>query len=121
MAQEKTNMTKKTTQADLYRRILAAMPGDPEVVELCRKHIDRAEALSGRTSDSLAAVSRHMATRFYDDGHAVTAKDLAASLSAALGEDWTCRKASYYASRLAKEGQVERIAEKGKPNRYYHL
>lgn len=121
MAQEKTNMTKKTTQADLYRRILAAMPGDPEVVELCRKHIDRAEALSGRTSDALAAVSRHMATRFYDDGHAVTAKDLASSLSAALGEDWTCRKASYYASRLAKEGQVERITEKGKPNRYYHL
>lgn len=109
------------SQVDVYRRILAAMPNDPEVVALCRKYIDKAESTLGRTQDKLSAVAKVMSTRFYDEEHAVTARDLADILSSAQEEDWSCRKASYYITRLVKEEKCVKVEEKGKTNRYYFI
>lgn len=111
------------SQVDIYRRIMAAMPEDEEVVTLCRKHIERSENSSNHTAANLDMIAKHMATKFYDEGHAVTAKDLADSIISLddVTDDWNTRKASYYLTRLAKEGKVEKMIVKGSPNKYYFL
>ena len=113
------------SQVDIYRRIMAAMPEDEEVIALCRKHIERSENSSNHTAANLDMVAKHMATKFYDEEHAVTAKDLADSINS-LGEapdatHWNTRKASYYLTRLAKEDKVRKVVAKGSPNKYHFL
>lgn len=131
ISSKKPNRTHKRTQeeegsmsqVDIYRRIMAAMPEDEEVITLCRKYIERSENSSNHTAANLDMVAKHMATKFYDEEHAVTAKDLADSINS-LGEatdDWNTRKASYYLTRLAKENKVEKVVAKGSPNKYYFL
>ena len=123
------------SQVDIYRRIMAAMPEDEEVIALCRKHIERSENSSNHTAANLDMVAKHMATKFYDEEHAVTAKDLADSINSLgdatlagsardatlAGDDWNTREASYYLTRLAKENKVEKVVTKGSPNKYYFL
>ena len=120
------------SQVDIYRRIMAAMSEDEEVIALCRKHIERSENSSNHTAANLDMVAKHMATKFYDEEHAVTAKDLAdsinslgeatdATLAGSARDDWNTRKASYYLTRLAKEDKVRKVVAKGSPNKYYFL
>ncbi len=108
------------SQVDIYRRIMAAMPADEEVVALCRKHIERSDASSSRTAANLELVGSYMKHRFFDESHATTAKNLAAVLSE-NGEDWSCRKASSYLTRLYKEQKVEKVVVKGSANEYYYI
>lgn len=109
------------SQVDIYRRIMAAMPEDEEVTALCRKYIERSENSSNHTAANLDMVAKHMANKFYDEEHAVTAKDLADSINSLGDAGWNTRKASYYLTRLAKEGKAERVVAKGSPNKYYFL
>lgn len=112
---------KHMSQVDIYRRIMAAMPEDEEVTALCRKYIERSENSSNHTAANLDMVAKHMANKFYDEEHAVTAKDLADSINSLGDAGWNTRKASYYLTRLAKEGKAERVVAKGSPNKYYFL
>lgn len=109
------------SQIDAYRRIMAAMSDDAEVVELCRKHIDRAEASSSETEDNLNLVAKYMNNLYYDEEHTTTAKNLAADITKCEGVQWTCRKASYYLTRLAREEKVQKVVVKGASNEYYVL
>lgn len=109
------------SQVDIYRRIMAAMPEDEEVVELCRKHIERSESSSNRTAANLALVDAYMKHRFFDESHTTTAKNLAAQITEGEGEDWSCRKASSYLTRLYKEHKVEKVVAKGSVNEYYYI
>lgn len=111
------------SQVDIYRRIMTAMPEDEEVVALCRKYIERSESSSNHTAANLDLVAKHMVTKFYDEEHSITAKDLAESINSLeeVKDDWNTRKASYYLTRLAKEGKVEKVVVKGSTNKYYFL
>lgn len=109
------------SQIDTYRRIMAAMPDDAEVVELCRKHIERAEASSSETEDNLNLVAKYMNNHYYDEEHTTTAKNLAADISKCEGVQWTCRKASYYLTRLVREERAQKVVVKGSSNEYYML
>ena len=109
------------SQTDAYRRIMAAMPDDAEVVELCRRHVERAEASSSETEGNLNLVAKHMSNHYYDEGHTTTAKNLAADISRCEGVQWTCRKASYYLTRLVREERARKVVVKGSSNEYYML
>lgn len=109
------------SQVDIYRRIMNAMPEDEEVVALCRKYIDRAESSSNKTAANLSLVESYMRHLYFDEENLTTAKNLAEQITATEGEDWSCRKASTYLTRLYKEHKVEKVEKKGSPNQYYYL
>ena len=109
------------SQTDAYRRIMSAMPDDAEVVELCRRHVERAEASSSETEDNLNLVARYMGNLYHDEGHTTTAKNLAADITRREGVQWTCRKASYYLTRLVREERAQKVVVKGSSNEYYML
>lgn len=109
------------SQVDIYRRIMAAMPADEEVVALCRKYIERSESSSNRTAANLKLVDTYMKHQFFDESHTTTAKNLAEQITEGEGEDWSCRKASTYLTRLYKEQKVEKVVVKGSVNEYYYI
>ncbi len=109
------------SQVDIYRRIMATMASDEEVVALCRKYIDRSESSSNRTAANLKLVDTYMKHQFFDESHTTTAKNLAAHINEGEGEDWSCRKASTYLTRLYKEQKVEKVVVKGSVNEYYYI
>lgn len=100
------------SQTDAYRRIMAAMPDDAEVQELCRRHVEASESRAGQTRANFEAVRRAM-SRHLDEGTACTARELAEEMA---DREWTCRKAGWYLSRL--EG-VTKVVAKGQANRYH--
>lgn len=103
------------TAAELYRRIMDRMADDPEVVALCRSHVERADAQLRRTQGRIAQV-KALLSSLGEEG--ATAADAAASLSASTGEEWSARKASWYLSRLVRDGEAEaEDLDKG-PKRY---
>lgn len=112
------------SQVDIYRRIAEVMSDDEEVVALCRKHIERAENSSSGTQRNLDITCAQLAIHYYDEEHAISAKDFADHINEIYKDevgfkDWNTRKASYYLTRLAKENIAEKVVVKGSSNLYY--
>lgn len=107
------------TQVELYKRILDAMGDDAEVVELCRKYINRAEQSSAKTAAKMEEIKSFMRT--YTEEYAEkTAREIATSLNVrGSNTNWNTRGAAYYLSILVKEGVVNWMDSKGSARKYY--
>lgn len=111
------------TERDIYTRILAAMPDDAEVVAFCEKKLASSGKSRAKTAERMDITRRVLAKNAFSEDTAMTARDFARKVNELHPEqNWNTRTASYYLSRMAKEGVVEKIApEKGKSGNLYYL
>ena len=99
-------------QADVYRRIAAAMPHDEEVQALCRKHTQGPDATVARYALVLSLLEEMGET---------TAEEMASAADGRDGRGWTPRGVVWYLSRLAKgDGHVVKVAD-SRPTRYAYI
>ena len=130
-------MAKKTTQADICKRILAAMGDDPEVAEFCKKFIERANRSSASTLRKLDCVWYYLIRNCYSEETAMTARAMARFLNENTPanphyedlNNWTTQGAGYYLRKLVKDSgedfEVRELMgtdkETGNKNKMYYV
>ena len=98
----------KTTQKDLYNRILVALADDPEIVEFCEKKIAQIERNAARPRKT--RVNEEVVAFREDVFNALATKDAPATnkeMAAEFGV--SAQKMSAALCFLVKDGRVERI------------
>jgi predicted HTH transcriptional regulator len=98
----------KTTQKDLYNRILVAMADDPEIVEFCQKKIAQIERNAARprkakVNQEVVDFRENVFAKLCEVGDPLTNKELAAEFGV------SAQKMSAALRFLVKEGRVTRI------------
>lgn len=98
----------KTTQKDLYARIITAMADDPEIVAFCEKKIAQIERNAARprktkVNQEVVDFREDVFNKLAEMGEPVTNKDMAAEFGV------SAQKMSAALRFLVKEGRVTRI------------
>lgn len=98
----------KTTQKDLYNRILVVMADDPEIVEFCQKKIAQIERNAARprkakVNQEVVDFREDVYNKLVEIGEPATNKELAAEFGV------SAQKMSAALRFLVKEGRVTRI------------
>lgn len=98
----------KTTQKDLYNRILVALADDPEIVEFCEKKIAQIERNAARprkakVNQEVVDFREDVYNKLVEVGEPVTNKEMAAEFAV------SAQKMSAALRFLVKEGRVTRI------------
>lgn len=109
------------TERELYHRIMDVMKDDADVVQFCEKKLAHIEK-SGKKTENRIDITNQVLSRYaYCEEEAKTARGFARIVnSLSTEENWNTRTASYYLSRMVKEGTVMRInGSKGEAAKYY--
>lgn len=98
----------KTTQKDLYARIIVAMADDPEIVEFCQKKIAQIEKNAARprkpkVNQEVIDFRESVLNALWQKDAPVTNKEMAAEFGV------SAQKMSAALRFLVKEGRVTRI------------
>lgn len=98
----------KTTQKDLYARIIVAMADDPEIVEFCQKKIAQIEKNAARprkpkVNQEVVDFRENVLNALWQKDAPVTNKEMAAEFGV------SAQKMSAALRFLVKEGRVTRI------------
>ncbi len=98
----------KTTQKDLYARIIVAMADDPEIVEFCQKKIAQIEKNAARprkpkVNQEVVDFRESVLNALWQKDAPVTNKEMAAEFGV------SAQKMSAALRFLVKEGRVTRI------------